>query len=252
MRAPKITPEHLLYLLAFLLALFLRTYQLGAGALSDAEAGWALQALGVARGETVSLGAQPAYIILTSQLFSILSASNFLARLYPAIAGSLLVWLPFFFHRWTGASLWLHRASLVMAFGLAIDPGLVALSRQAGSPVPALAFFLLALACLYERRMVLMGIFAGLAVLSGHAFLQGMLILGSAGSCIVWLKTLSFDLNPIHPMNRCHPRQYLPGRSWLPWLPSWARCWLRVHSSSPSHKGWVAWQVRSRPTWRPG
>jgi predicted membrane-bound mannosyltransferase len=156
----------------------MRLFQLGAGPLSEVEAGWALQALGVAHGQAQSLGAQPAYIILTSQLFSIISDSNFLARLYPAIAGSLLVWLPFFFRRSMGMSTWLHRAGLVMAFGLAIDPGLVSLSRQVGSPIPALAFTLLALACLYNRHMVWMGIAAGLALLSGPAFLQGLLILG--------------------------------------------------------------------------
>ena len=178
MKANKTTTEHYLYGLAFLLALGMRLYQLGAASLTDVEAGWALQALGLVHGESVTLGAQPAYILLTSQLFSILRDTNFLARLFPALAGSLIIWLPWCLQRWMGDSSWLRRAGIVMAFGLAIDPGLVSLSRQAGSLMPAMVFTLLILVCLYNRRMIWAGIFAGLALLSGLAFLQGLPILG--------------------------------------------------------------------------
>ena len=178
MKANKIIPESTFYGLAFLLALGLRLYQLGAAPLSEAEAGWALQALGLAHGQAVTLGSQPAYILITSQLFSILGDTNFLARFIPALAGSLLIWLPFYFRTWLGNSSLLKRAGVVMAFGLAIDPGLVSLSRQAGSLMPAMAFTLLALAAFYNRRMIWAGIFTGLALLSGPAFLQGLLVLG--------------------------------------------------------------------------
>ena len=70
MKANKTTTEYALYWLAFLLALVLRLYQLGAGALSEVEAGWALPALGLARGGVVDLGPQPLYILFTSLLFS--------------------------------------------------------------------------------------------------------------------------------------------------------------------------------------
>ena len=65
----KIRNEHLLYLLAFLLALGLRLANLGKAPLSDFEAGWALQSLALARGETVTLGALPGYIFPTTLLF---------------------------------------------------------------------------------------------------------------------------------------------------------------------------------------
>jgi hypothetical protein len=178
MKPDRITTDYILNWLAFLLALGIRLFQLGAAPLSDIEAGWALQALRLAHGGVTALGAQPAYILLTSQLFSVLGDTNFLARLFPALAGSLIIWLPSFFRRWMGDSQWLRQAGWIMAFGLAIDPGLVSLSRQAGSLMPAMAFTLLVLACLYNRRMIWAGIFAGLALLSGLAFLQGLLILG--------------------------------------------------------------------------
>lgn len=178
MKAIKIITQVPLYWLAFLLALGLRLYQLGAAPLTDVEAGWALQALGLAHGSAGTLGAQPAYILITSQLFSIFGDTNFLARFISALAGSLIVWLPCFFQGWLAESRRLQWAGVLMAFGLAIDPGQVLLSRQAGSLMPAMAFTLLALASLYNRRMIWLGIFSGLALLSGPAFLQGLLILG--------------------------------------------------------------------------
>ena len=154
MKANKITTQVPLYWLAFLLALGLRFYQLGAAPLSESEAAWALQALGLAHGGVVTLGPQPAYILITSQFFSIFGDTNFLARFISALAGSLIIWLPYFFRNWAGESGRFQWAGVVMAFGLAIDPGLVSLSRQAGSLIPAMAFTFLALACLYNRRMV--------------------------------------------------------------------------------------------------
>jgi hypothetical protein len=196
MKVNKHTTEYGLYWLAFLLAAGLRFYQLGAGALSEAEAGWALQALGVAHGSATALSGQPAYLLLTSLLFSILKSTNFLARFIPALAGSLVVWLPFYFRRWMRDSTYLHRAGLVMAFGLALDPGLVSISRQVGSPMPALAFILLALACLYNRRMVWLGITSALAVLSGAAFLQSLLVLGlSLGLFLLVSRSMFKDEN---------------------------------------------------------
>jgi hypothetical protein len=177
MKVNKCPSVQCLYWLAFLLALGLRLFQLGAASLTDLEASWSLQALSLARGQPVVLGAQPAYILLTTLLFSVFKETNFLARLFPAMVGSLIIWLPFYFQRWMGEGNWMRRAGVLMAFGLAIDPGLVSLSRQVGSPMPALVFSLLLLASLYHRRMVWAGLFAGMALLSGPAFLQGALIL---------------------------------------------------------------------------
>jgi hypothetical protein len=177
MKLNKCPSTRSLYWLAFMLALGLRLFQLGAASLTDGEANWALQALSLARGQPVILGAQPAYLLLTSLLFSVFKDTNFLARLFPALTGSLIIWLPFYFQRWLGESQWIRRAGIVMAFGLAIDPGLVSLSRQVGSPVSALVFSLLFLASLYNRRMVWAGVFAAMALLSGPAILQGALIL---------------------------------------------------------------------------
>jgi hypothetical protein len=209
MKAYKITTEYSLYWLIFFLALFMRLFQLGTAPLSDIEAGWALQASGLAQGEAVGLDAQPVYILLTSQLFSIIGDTNFLARYIPALTGSLLIWLPFLFRDWMGDKGWLHRAGLIMAFGLAIDPGLVSLSRQAGSLMPGMVCTLLGLASLHNRRMIWTGFFAGLALLSGPAFIQGALILGISWgvyrlACKRFLQSqplMEEEISPLEPIS---------------------------------------------------
>lgn len=169
-----LTIEHFLYLLAFLVGLFLRFYRLGLPTLSESEAGWALQALEIARGGAPQVGSQPAYVLLTSLLFWLIDSSNFLARLLPALAGSLLVILPYSLHRLFQGSDWLRKAGLVMAFGIALDPGLVAVSRQVGSPIPAVMFLLFTIVMVIQRRWVWAGILAGLALLSGPEMLTGI------------------------------------------------------------------------------
>jgi hypothetical protein len=172
----RFTPEHFLYAAALALALGLRLLNLGAAPLSDSEAGWALQALSLARGGQVTIGAQPAYVILTGSTMTVLGSSNFLARLWPALAGSLLVFLPVLLRDRLG-----RCAAVILAFGLALDPGLVALSRQAGGSLLAVASVLLALALWDARRPVLAGICAALALLSGPDLLHGVL-----GLALTW------------------------------------------------------------------
>jgi UPF0716 family protein affecting phage T7 exclusion len=181
MKRSYISFEHGLYLLAFIVALGVRLLRLGFAPLSDFEAQWALQALQVASGEGATIGPQPGYILLCGLVFFILGSSDFLARLWPAIAGSLLVWLPWFFRSRLG-----QKAALILAFGLALDPGLVALSRLAGGPMFALGFGLLALAStlalglIEARQPVWAGIFGGLALLGGPAVWHGAAGLGLA------------------------------------------------------------------------
>jgi hypothetical protein len=177
--------EPLLYLLAFILAFAVRVIKLDTPPLSDNEARWALQALGVAQGTRPLLGSQPAYILLTSVLFYGLGAgTNFLARVVPALSGSALVLVPALFaHRLK------PRTSLILAFMLALEPGLVGLSRQAGSGILAVSLSLLAWGFWENRKPVLAGIFAGLALLSGPFLWPDLLGLG-----ITWLISQAVSL----------------------------------------------------------
>ena len=182
--------EPALYCLAFILALALRLIKLGASPLSDIEAKWALQALGVAQGTQPALGSQPAYILLTTLLFYGLGAgTNFLARLVPALTGSALVLVPGLFkHRIK------PRPAVLLAFLLAVEPGLVALSRQAGSGILAVTFVLLAWGLWENRRPAWAGFFAGLALLSGPLLWAGLL-----GLVLTWSIGRGLDLRKPSP-----------------------------------------------------
>ena len=175
MNPPRLKYEGWLYGLAFLIALGLRLVQLGTAPLTDSEANFALQAFHIANGTRPLLGPQPAYILLTSVLFLVFESSNFMARLVPALVGSVMVFAPMLFRGQLRP-----RPALILAFLFAIDPGLVALSRLAGGVVLAVAFTLFAWGMWNHRRFVLAGIFAGLALLSGMSIWMGLLGLGLA------------------------------------------------------------------------
>jgi hypothetical protein len=175
MRNQLIKYESVLYLIAFILAAALRFIQLGALPLSDAEAEWALQAFHVAQGAHPLLGSQPIYILPTSTLFFLFGDSNFLARIIPALTGVALIFVPYLFRERLKPV-----PALILALFLALDPGLVSLSRQAGSLMSALTFTLLAWAFWWRERPRGAGIFAGLALLSGPTVWAGLLGLGLA------------------------------------------------------------------------
>lgn len=168
--------EGWLYGLAFLLALGLRLIGLGLLSLNDTEADIALQALQVAQGLKPALGPHPAYIMATTLLFFLYGGgTNFLARLIPTLVGSALVFVPLLF-----AERLKPRPSLLLAFFIAIDPGLTAISRQAGSPILAITFLLFALGFFNQKKPRVAGGFAALALLGGPAIWAGLLTLGIA------------------------------------------------------------------------
>ena len=172
MKPGKLTVEHGIYCLAFLMALGVRFLALGSSFLSDQEATWALQALNLAKNSHALIGAQPAYVLLTSALFYVFPSSEWLARFWPALVGSLLVLSPFLFRKHLG-----KVAAMCLAFFLALDPGMVAVSRQADGSMLAITFVVLAFGFYLQCQPVLLGICAGLAILSGPELWPGLLAL---------------------------------------------------------------------------
>jgi len=175
MNSSRLKYEGWLYWLAFLIALGLRIVQLGGTPLTDSESQLALQALHIAQGKDILIESQPVYILFTSILFFITESTNFAARFLPAFVGSLLVFTPIYFREKLKP-----RAALVLAFLFAFDPGLTALSRQAGGTIFALTFLLFAWGMWQNGRPIPAGIFAGLALLSGPSIWSGVLMLGLA------------------------------------------------------------------------
>ncbi|HEY5731074.1 MAG TPA: hypothetical protein VIS72_13560 [Anaerolineales bacterium] len=162
-----------LYWLAFIIALGFRLIQLGASPLTDSEAQFSLQALRIAQGENPILGPQPVYILFTSLFFLVAEATNFMARFVPAIVGSILVFVPYYFREKLKP-----LVALIIAFLIAFDPGLVALSRQAGGTILAVTFLLFAWGMWRYERAIPAGVFAALALLSGPSIWSGILMLG--------------------------------------------------------------------------
>ena len=169
--------EGWLYGLAFLIALGFRLIALGATPLRDSEATLAIQALNVARGAGPLLGPQPAYILLTSIFFAVIESTNFMARFLPALVGSLLVFVPLFFRGQLKP-----RPAIILAFLLAFDPGLVALSRLASGTILAVTFSIFAVGLWLHRRLIPAAILAGLALLSGPSLWAGLITMS-----LTWL-----------------------------------------------------------------
>jgi hypothetical protein len=172
--------EGLLYLLAFIIAFGIRFIQLGALPLNDAEGEVALQALKISQSETTTLSPHPFYILSTSVLFLIYGGgTDFLARFMPALIGSLLVLSPLLFDDRLKP-----RPSLILAFFLALDAGLVAISRQAASPIFAITFLIFTLGFINKKNYTLASITAALAVLSGPSIWLGLL--GILITCMIF------------------------------------------------------------------
>jgi len=194
MRQSQVSSVHLYFILVVALALAVRLANLGAAPLSDSEASWALQALSVAKGESLAIGSQPMYVLWTGLWFWLLGSSNFLARFWPALAGSMLATSPYFFRKWIG-----EKPALILGLGLALDPGLVGVSRQAGEPMLAVGFVVFALGFAFSRQPVLAGVFSGLALISGPALIPGLLGIFLAWVIVRWLERIEWLLLLDHP-----------------------------------------------------
>jgi len=175
MKLSRITIEQGLFFLIFMAALGIRILRIGDAPLSDFEAEKALQAFYISRGESIGFSPGPAYPLLTGATFFLLSDNNAFARIWPILAACCLVLFPYLIRSLIG-----RKAALIMAIGLALDPGLVAFSRVAGTEIMAVGFGIMALGLAYNRKPVPAGIFGGLMVLSGPSALQGLLGFGFA------------------------------------------------------------------------
>lgn len=183
MKKSRLSIEITLYALALAAALLVRLVGLGQNALTSYEAGWALDAYHLANGQPVLSSAQPGYTALTGLIFGVFGSSDFGARLIPALAGSLLVLAPVFFRHRLG-----RLPALILAFFLALDPGLAAVSRQAGGAMLALSALVLGLGAWLNQRRLLAGAFAALALLGGPSFWHGLLAIAIGWGLAALLK----------------------------------------------------------------
>lgn len=157
--------------LAFLIGLFFRMAGLGLVPLNDSEATWALQALQLTRGQA-TIGGEAGLVVWSSALFRIFEPTTFLARFFPALIGSAVVFIPALLQKRLGS-----KTSVVLAFGLAIDPLLVGTSRQADGLSMAVVLAGLAASLWILRKSLAFGIVFGFYLVCGPAAWLGLTIL---------------------------------------------------------------------------
>ena len=162
MKPANISRQTILYGAAFILALCFRFILLGQAALTNTEAALAFRALGTPAFSSGGLLANPAYLALTRVIFFVFNGSAFQARFVSALFGSLLVFTPIFYKRWLE-----DKPAILLAFLLAVEPGLLAVSRQADSITLVVVAFLFALGAFLEHKPILAGISLGLVALGG-------------------------------------------------------------------------------------
>lgn len=167
---PSFSTELFIYSLILLLAIFFRFTNLGEAPLTEFEAQAALSAHSLSQGQTPDLGNQPGYTVFVSPLFSLFGSSELIARLLPALLGTVLVLLPYFWRDVLG-----KKAALALAFGLAVDPGMVAVSRLASGQMMALAAGLIALTAWRHARPIVSGIFASIAFIASPLIFFGLI-----------------------------------------------------------------------------
>jgi len=136
--------------------------------MGNLEAGNALQAFKIANGGTVTVGGQPGYVVLTSILFFIFGKNEFWARIWPALFGTGLIFVPLLFRKWLG-----KIPTLALAFFIAIEPGFTALSRTSTGTMIGLVSLCAAVGLLLNHKTIWAGIFGGIALLGGVAFWPG-------------------------------------------------------------------------------
>ncbi|MBG0788538.1 MAG: hypothetical protein H0S79_25910 [Anaerolineaceae bacterium] len=158
---------------AFAVGLALRLIRLGVLPLGDQEASLAMQALAVASHETTIFSSFAAYVGLTGFDFYLFTSGNFMARFWFALAGSLVVFVPWLFRERIG-----QWPAVLLAGVLAISPEMVGLSRIIGSPMMAFVFFMLAFGLYLKQKPILAGGALALALMSGPSFWLGLVILG--------------------------------------------------------------------------
>lgn len=174
-------PEPIIFAAILVFAAILRFAGLGIVPFNEYEAAHALPALELARGDAAELGDQPIYVVVSGALFWLLGASEWVARLLPALFGLAMVMLPWFWRDWLG-----ERVAVVFAFLLAIDPGMVALSHLAAGQMLAIGAILIAITAWHAGRLAAAGVFAALAVASSATVWYGI-----AAGMLLWLVTRS-------------------------------------------------------------
>lgn len=150
-----------LYVLILVIALVLRIVFAGTWSLSEKEA----QTVNSAIVNPTTL-----YQLWTGALFTLFNQTELLARLLPVLLGSAMVLLPLYLRKSIG-----DGVTLLVAAGIALDPGLIAISKQAGSEIVAICALFALFLFVSQKKWTWVGVSLGVGLLSGPFYWLGLL-----------------------------------------------------------------------------
>ncbi len=179
-RLQRLTVADGLVALAVVFAIILRFTNLGTPVLSPAEATAALSSWQFGQaGTTVGIVTSPAYFTLTNAAMMLFGSSDAIARLVPALFGTLTVALAWYLRRG-----WSPAGMVIVAVFMAVSPLNVLASRTAGGE--AIAVFALMLLGVSSYRLLSqgsrswaygLGAALGLGLTSDPLFISGLVAL---------------------------------------------------------------------------
>jgi uncharacterized protein (TIGR03663 family) len=126
----QLTVEVALYFVIAVMAFYLRLYKLDGRPMQAGEAAQALAAWRFAQGQAGGLSSSPLLFASNMILFALFGATDFLARLLPALSGVLLVIGPYFLRQRLG-----RMSALAASFVLALSPSTLFFSRYLGGEI---------------------------------------------------------------------------------------------------------------------
>lgn len=126
----QLTVEVVLYFVIAVMALCLRLYKLDGRPMQAGEAAQALAAWRAAQGQAGGLSQSPLLFTTNMLLLALFGATDFLARLLPALSGVLLVIGPYFLRQRLG-----RMGALAASFVLALSPSTLFFSRYLGGEI---------------------------------------------------------------------------------------------------------------------
>jgi len=192
----------ILFAAIFVFALALRVLMLGVFPLREGEARWAYQAWELWQGQRSAVGFETGYLSITRLLFALFGSSTFLARLWPAVVGSFMVWVPYIFREKVG-----KNPALIMALGFAMDPGFLVSSRSVGSPMTALVFLFLTAGLLIRDNYFWASIFGAFFLLSGRGFGLGLFMVSVTLAIAHLLKIIHFRKDVLQSLSGSSKQQ---------------------------------------------
>ncbi|HZK17109.1 MAG TPA: hypothetical protein VFC66_02585 [Anaerolineaceae bacterium] len=160
------------FLLAFALGLVMRLVLLNDVVYTQNELTLVNQALQVSQRMSQTTSSVPVYTGLTGFLFFLFGATDFLARLVPALAGASIVLLPWVWRERLG-----HKTALILGFALAFEPTFLLFSRSVNSGIFALSGLLWAFTFLKKDKPGLVGLSLAVAILGGVSFWAFLVIM---------------------------------------------------------------------------